>query len=210
MDKKSMDEKSLFWTRLGVIISIIGNYKVIVGIFVILLGLGVSSINRDKDSTTETLSGSDYQPIDPDNDRPINPGDVETANPDVSSDTMTLKITINPNIQLHDNFYYEYPDPLDPSRNYIVDFGRGISGTFSYSRALTQEERANWGHGGKLYDENGNEVGEEGNRPTFWSDPDGRFAVEFPENFPAGHYIYEIDHVISNCLISDRIAFDNV
>lgn len=127
-----------------------------------------------------------------------------------SNSTEYINIAIDPNVQVHDNYYYEYPDPINPSNNFIVDFGKGISGTYTYSRILTEEERKNWEHGGKLYDSNGNEIGEEGNWPTFWSNTDGKFAVEFPQNLPPGHYTYEIYHIISGQFVSDRITFENI
>lgn len=128
--------------------------------------------------------------------------------PSNGNEAGVLKISINPDIQIHENYYYEYPDPNNPSSNIVINFGKGISGTFLYSRELTAQERIDWLDGGKLYDNDGNEIGQEGNWPTFCSEPDGKFAVEFPQNLPAGHYTYELYQTVSGQSVSDKIGFD--
>lgn len=129
--------------------------------------------------------------------------------PNVSADSNTtepLSLTIT-DYALTDSFHYEEPDPNLPGSNWIIDFQAGISGTFSYSRELTEQEKENWGHGGKLYDSNGNEIGVEGNYPRFWSGMNGMFAVEFPKNMAPGTYTYELYQVIDGQVVSNRIAF---
>lgn len=143
------------------------------------------------------VSGTDTSPV-----------SSAIVQPPIDNDTGTLKISINPAIQMHENYYYEYPDPNNPSSNFVINLGKGISGTFSYSRKLTEEERADWSHGGRLYDNNGNEIGQEGNWPSFWSEPDGKFAVEFPQSLPSGHYTYELYQIISGQYVSDQVSFE--
>lgn len=106
-----------------------------------------------------------------------------------------------------DGYHYEFPDPKDANSTVIIDFSRGISGTFSYSRALAETEKEKWGHGGTLYDSNGNIVDADGDYPTFWSDPDGLFAVEFPQNLDPGTYTYELYQVINGQYVSDTQTF---
>lgn len=106
-----------------------------------------------------------------------------------------------------DGYHYEFPDPKDANSTVIIDFSRGISGTFSYSRALTETEKEKWGHGGNLYDSNGNVVDADGDYPAFWSDPDGLFAVELPQNLDPGTYTYELYQVINGQYVSDTQTF---
>ena len=126
--------------------------------------------------------------------------------PSVPSNGERLLLSID-FVEKTDSYHYEYPDPQNPNATILIDFERGLSGTFSYSRPLTDEERANWYHGGKIYDENGIEIGHEGNWPSFWSYPDGKFAVEFPKDFSAGRYTYELYQDISGQMVSDTIEF---
>ena len=112
--------------------------------------------------------------------------------PDITPSKEHLEISID-SLQDTETYHYEYPDPQNPTMTILIDLGKGMSGTFSYSRPLTEEEKTNWYHGGKLYDEYGNEVGQEGNWPTFWSDPDGRFAFEFP-------ITYQQADILMNCI----------
>ncbi len=106
----------------------------------------------------------------------------------------------------NNGFYYKYPDPENPDMNIIIDFNPGIFGTFQYSRELTEEELSNWFHGGNLYDIDGNKIGVEGNYPSFWSDPNGMFAVEFPDEMKPGVYTYELYQFIDNQYVSDTIS----
>lgn len=126
--------------------------------------------------------------------------------PSVPSDKSPLSLSID-SVENTTSYHYEYPDPQNPNSIILIDLGEGLSGTFSYSRPLTETERANWYHGGKIYDENLIEVGVEGNWPTFWSDPDGMFALEFPKDLPAGRYTYELYQEISGQVVSDTIEF---
>ena len=100
-----------------------------------------------------------------------------------------------------DGFYYEMP--IDENYYNFVDFDRGISGHFSYSRELTEQEYENWGHGGKILDVNGEEV----NNASFFSTFDGVFAVEFPEYMPKGDYVYLLYQLIDNKYCEARISF---
>ena len=126
--------------------------------------------------------------------------------PSAPSDGESLLLSID-FVEETDSYHYEYPDPKNPNTTILIDFERGLSGTFSYSRPLTDVECANWYHGGKIYDENGIEVGSEGNWASFWSYPNGKFAVEFPKDFPAGRYTYELYQDISGQMVSDIIEF---
>lgn len=89
--------------------------------------------------------------------------------------------------------------------NYIIDFDTGIFGTFQYSQELTETEQSNWFHGGKLYDIDESEIGVVGNYPSFWSSPDGIFAVDFPDEMKSGAYIYELYQYIGDQYVSDSI-----
>lgn len=131
---------------------------------------------------------------------------IDPSVPDITPSKEHLAISID-SLQETETYHYEYPDPQNPIMTILIDLGKGMSGTFSYSRPLTEEEKTNWYHGGKLYDEYGNEVGQEGNWPTFWSDPDGRFAFAFPMNLSAGRYTYELYQDICGQFVSDTVEF---
>lgn len=118
----------------------------------------------------------------------------------------TLSIQIDSYKLFVNGFHYEYPDPQNPERTLLLDFNTGISGTYKYSRDLTENEYTNWFHGGKLYDEFGNEVGSEGNYPTFWSNPNGMFVCEFPSDLKPGTYKYELYQYIAGQPVSDLIS----
>lgn len=118
-----------------------------------------------------------------------------------------LSLKINEYSVFSDGYYYEYPDTENPESTCFIDFKTGIYGTFEYSRSLSEVELANWFHGGKLYDAAGNEIGVEGNYPSFWANSDGMFAVEFPERLMAGTYTYEIYQYVDGQYVSDAINF---
>lgn len=118
--------------------------------------------------------------------------------------TSKLEIYIDNWEFFDDGFYYENPDPDDP---WFISYTKGISGNFHYSRDLTEEEKNSWSHGGNLYDENGNEVGSEGNYPSFWSSPNGQFAIEFPKELPQGNYVFNLYQDIDNKNVSASIQF---
>lgn len=101
-----------------------------------------------------------------------------------------------------DGFYYEMP--IDEDYYNYVDFDRGISGHFSYSRELTGQEYSNWGHGGKILDANGNETNID---TTFFATSDGVFAVELPEYMPKGDYLYLLYQFINDKYYEARISF---
>lgn len=107
-----------------------------------------------------------------------------------------------------DGFYYQYPDPEDTNSTIIIDFGKGIFGTYEYSRNLNEIEKDNYLHGGRLCDANGNEIGEKGNYPSFWSNSEGMFAVEFPKGLKAGVYTYELYQYINGQYVSDSIDIE--
>lgn len=99
-------------------------------------------------------------------------------------------------------FYYEMP--IDENSFSFVDFDYGISGHFNYSRELTNQEYENWGHGGKILAKNGIEFSI---NATFFSTPDGAFAVELPESMPKGDYIYVLYQFINDEYCEARIPF---
>lgn len=128
----------------------------------------------------------------------------ETASNDVNSTVATeVGITIDSATVFQDGFHYEFPDPENAERTVLIDFNKGLSGTFHYSRALSAEEIASVGHGGSLYDENMNEI----SGGIYWSDTDGHFAMQFPEELASGTYIYELYQVIGDQFISSRVKF---
>ena len=116
-----------------------------------------------------------------------------------------LSLKISEYSVFSDGYYYEYPDAESPENTCFIDFKTGIYGTFEYSRSLSEAELANWFHGGKLYDAAGNEIGVEGNYPSFWANSDGVFAVEFPEGLSAGTYTYEMYQYVGGQYMSDSI-----
>lgn len=122
-----------------------------------------------------------------------------------NEDHSVLSIDIENWEHFNNGFYYEYPNPKDKESNIVIDFDSGISGSFKYSRPLTELEQANWFHGGRLCDTDGNEVGYEGNYPSFWSNPEGTFAVEFPKDLPSGMYTYELYLYVDGQYVSDSI-----
>ncbi len=104
----------------------------------------------------------------------------------------------------YDDFYYQIPDS-DSFQSYsFVEFKQGISGHFNYSRELTNQEHDNWGHGGKILDKNGIECSVDA---SFYSNSDGIFAVELPENMPKGNYIYILYQFINDEYCEARIPF---
>ena len=98
-------------------------------------------------------------------------------------------------------FYYE---DVDENSFSIVDFDYGISGHFNYSRELTNQEYENWFHGGKILTENGVECSV---NATFFSTPDGVFAVELPKDMPKGNYIYVLHQYVNDKYCEARIPF---
>lgn len=101
-----------------------------------------------------------------------------------------------------DGFYYKMP--IDENSFNFVDFKRGISGHFSYSRNLTKQEYENWGHGGKILDAGGEDTNIDA---SFFSTSDGVFAVEFPEYMPKGDYVYLLYQFVNNEYCEARISF---
>jgi hypothetical protein len=82
-----------------------------------------------------------------------------------------------------------------------------VFGAYHYSRPLTQTELNNWSHGGALFDADMNEVGEDGNWPTFYSDTNGHFVMGFPANLEVGSYTYTLYHIINGVTVSASIEF---
>lgn len=130
----------------------------------------------------------------------------DTGEKEIDVNQLSLSIDVE-SVEFFYDGYYKYVNPQNPSENYIIDFDTGISGTFSYSRELTAEEIENWMHGGMIYDSDGNEVGYSGNYPLFWSNPDGKFAVQFPKDLQRGTYTYELYQYINNQRVSDTVTF---
>lgn len=99
-------------------------------------------------------------------------------------------------------FHYEMP--IDENSYSFVDFDRGISGHFSYSRELTEQEYENWSHGGQILDAIGNETNI---NASFFSTSDGVFAVGFPEYMPKGDYVYVLYQFLNDQYCEAQIAF---
>ena len=119
-----------------------------------------------------------------------------------SPSTEDLSIIIEDYELFTNGFYYEMP--IDENSYSFVDFDKGISGHFSYSRELTEQEYKNWGHGGKILDANGNETNIDA---AFYSTSDGVFAVELPEYMPKGGYLYLLYQFINDKYYEARISF---
>ena len=122
------------------------------------------------------------------------------------ADTESLTLHID-SYQFNDTYYYEQPNPDVPGEYWIIEFENGISGTFSYSRPLSEQESKNWFHGGKLYDADHKEVIVNGNYPSIWSCPEGLFAVEFPHGMAHGNYTFELYQFLDGVYVSDMIEF---
>ncbi|MBP3855109.1 MAG: PASTA domain-containing protein [Ruminiclostridium sp.] len=118
-----------------------------------------------------------------------------------STGDISIKISEYQFFDIDEGFHYEEPYG---DGNMIVDFDRGISGHFSYSRELTESELESWRHGGEILDSSGNKIIED---PTFFSTPSGVFAVEFPKNMPSGNYTYVLYHFINDFYCDARINF---
>lgn len=120
-----------------------------------------------------------------------------------SPSTDDLSIIIEDYELFTDGFYYEMP--IDENSYSFVDFNKGISGHFSYSRELTEQEYKNWGHGGKILDANGNESDIDA---MFFSTSDGVFAVQLPKYMPKGNYSYLLYQYINDKYYEARISFE--
>lgn len=129
--------------------------------------------------------------------------DKEKSDDDTTNKTQELSLSIDEVVVFQDGFHYKFPDPENSQRTVLIDFTKGISGTFHYSRTLTESEKSNMGHGGKLYDENMNEI----SGGQYWSDTEGHFAMQFPEGLAPGTYVYELYQVIGDQFISSRVKF---
>ena len=42
---------------------------------------------------------------------------------------------------------------------------------------------------------------------VYWSDTNGNFAMQFPDELPSGTYVYELYQVIGNQFINSRVKF---
>lgn len=124
------------------------------------------------------------------------------SEPQSNTSSSGVSIIIKDYEFFENGFYYKMP--IDENSFSFVDFDYGISGHFNYSRELTNQEYENWGHGGKILTENGMEcsVG-----ATFFSTPDGVFAVELPEDMPKGDYIYVLYQFVNDEYCEARIPF---
>ena len=108
-----------------------------------------------------------------------------------------------------DGYNYSWPDLQDPTEihSFSPSHGTGIFGTFEYSRELTETELDHLGHGRTLYDLDGKVVGDDGENiiaSVAWAE--GFFAVEFPDNFPSGTYVYELHISTDRQLVKDSIT----
>ena len=125
----------------------------------------------DVEQSSEILSNSDEsesQSGDSDSISSAAQTDFENTDLSESEESGILQLIIDNYEIFEDGYYYEYPDPKDSNTICFIDFDEGIHGQFHYTRALTNSEKANWAHGGNLFDANGNEIAEEGNYPSFW------------------------------------------
>ena len=126
----------------------------------------------------------------------VTPGGTDTG-------LAELDIQIDSAEVFQNGFHYEFPDPENSERTVLIDFTKGLSGKFHYTRSLSEEEKSSVGHGGKLYDENMNEI----SGGVYWSDTNGNFAMQFPDELPSGTYVYELYQVIGNQFINSRVKF---
>lgn len=164
----------------------------------------------DVEQSSEILSNSDEsesQSGDSDSISSAAQTDFENTDLSESEESGILQLIIDNYEIFEDGYYYEYPDPKDSNTICFIDFDEGIHGQFHYTRALTNSEKANWAHGGNLFDANGNEIAEEGNYPSFWATEDGCFAMEFPQNLPSGNYVYRMHQIIDGKELMAEIEF---
>ena len=158
----------------------------------------------DMNSATEpTDSSSGAVSSEPANSMPEVPAAESTSSTADSTNVTKLDISIDTAQVFENGYHYEFPDPENAERTVLIDFTRGLSGTFHYSRALSADEFASMGHGGKLYDENMNEI----SGGQYWSDTEGHFAMQFPEGLAPGTYVYELYQVIGDQFINSRVRF---
>lgn len=120
--------------------------------------------------------------------------DTELAELDIQIDSAEV---------FQNGFHYKFPDPENAERTVLIDFTKELSGKFHYTRPLSEEEASSVGHGGKLYGGDMNEI----SGRMYWSDTNGNFAIQFPDNLPSGTYIHEHCQVVNGKLISSRIKF---
>lgn len=114
-----------------------------------------------------------------------------------------LSIVIDSFSLFDTGFYYSEPNE-EQNTYWVIDFDKGLSGSFHYSRALTDREKNNWFHGGTLYYLRGEDridVYTLGYNVSIWSDDDGLFAIRFPDNLPPGDYVFVLHQVIDGSLI---------
>ena len=102
----------------------------------------------------------------------------------------------------YDGFYHQIPESATSYS--FVEFDKGISGHFSYSRELTIAEYEDWGHGGKILDASGNQYEPDG---SFYATIDGVFAMEFPEGISKGNYTYLLYLYVAGEYCEARIPF---
>lgn len=137
------------------------------------------------------------------NDPDVSPkNSVTFSTPQSNTTSSGLSLVIEDYEFFTDGFYYKMP--IDENSFSFVDFKNGISGHFTYSRELTNQEYENWGHGGKILNANGEERNIDA---SFFSTSDGVFAVELPEYMPKGDYVYLLYQFINNEYCEARIPF---
>lgn len=158
---------------------------------------GMNSATEPTDLSSGAVSNE------PANNMPEVPAAESTSNTADSTNVAKLDISIDTAQVFENGFHYEFPDSENPERTVLIDFTRGLSGTFHYSRALSAEELTSMGHGGRLYDENMNEI----SGGIYWSDTDGHFAIQFPEELSSGTYVYELYQVIDGQFIYSHVKF---
>ena len=121
---------------------------------------------------------------------------------EVFSSDNDLSIIIDDYHVFSNGFYYEMP--IDENQVAFVDFTEGIAGHFSYSRELTETEIDNWGHGGMIVNEQGQDCSGDG---LFFASIEGVFAMQFPSDLPGGNYSYVLYQYLDNQYCEVRIPF---
>ncbi len=93
---------------------------------------------------------------------------------------------------------------------YITGKGLGICGTFHYSRNITQEEKDDFGHGGKGYEGTDSNKGNLLKGEAVWSGHQGKYMIDLPEDISAGRYVYYIYQVMEKKEVGLTIEFQVV
>lgn len=148
-----------------------------------------------------TVELSEYNTIIPKIQGTITSNGNTSSVPQNNTPSNELSIIIEDCDFFNDGFHYEMPaDDV----TYIVDFEKGISGHFSYSRELMEQEYENWSHGGEILNPNGEVCNI---KASFFSTVDGVFAVELPPYMAKGNYICLLYQYINDKYYEARFPF---